>query len=33
MLKKKVENICYIYELDWDIAGLRRVTANAGINL
>jgi hypothetical protein len=33
MLKKKVENICYRYEFDRDIARLRRVAANAEINL
>jgi hypothetical protein len=33
MLKKKVENICYKYELARDIAGLRRVVENAGIYL
>jgi hypothetical protein len=33
MLKKKVENICHMYEFDRDIAWLRRVAANAEINL
>ena len=33
MLKKKVENVCHMYKFDRDIAELRRVAANAEINL
>jgi hypothetical protein len=32
MLKKKIEDICYMYEFDRDILGLRRPAANAGTN-
>jgi hypothetical protein len=32
MLKKKVENACYMYEFDRDILSLKRMVTNADVN-